>query len=203
MPNWCSNTMTIYNPEVFKEKCVKDNGFSFDNVIPQPDHMRLHNQLEVDYPVKQEIKEQGITLEHVKKAEKLDNSFFTRNVMDYLYSRPWMEAEEQRTDIPADSWYEWDCANWGTKWDLSDDDIDLDDLDEAIQNGEDFEWNFDTAWAPPIPVLEKMAELGVEFSWSCEEPGCEIYMSGEASDGHFCYGDDEPPARDDEEDEEE
>ena len=202
MPNWCSNNMTIYNPKVFKEKCVTDEGFSFDNIIPQPDHMRLYNTLELDYPVKQTIQEEDITLEKIREAKQIRNELFTKNAMEYLHAKPWMDAEAERTDVPADSWYEWDCANWGTKWDLAHDDVDLKDLDEAIKNNEEFELAFDTAWAPPIPVLEKMAEMGVEFSWSCEESGCQIYMSGEASNGSFCYGDDEPPVCDDEDDEE-
>ena len=50
------------------------------------------------------------------------------------------------------TWYEWACENWGTKW-----------------NAMDASWgndhvSFETAWAPPIPVLEDLAkELGSGF----------------------------------------
>lgn len=217
MPNWCSNSMTIYNPKVFKEKCIKrptmmkdssgdkitDEVFSFDNIIPQPDHMRAYNNLELDYPIKQTLEEEHITVEKIKEAKQIRNEFFTKNVMDYLHAKPWMDAEAERTGVPADSWYEWDCANWGTKWDVADDDIDIEELDKAIEEGTDFDVAFDTAWAPPIPVLEQMAKLGVEFSWSCEESGCQIYMSGETNGGVFSYGDDEPPVCDDDEEDEE
>jgi hypothetical protein len=69
----------------------------------------------------------------------------------------------------------------------------MDDLNAACNSNEDYSFVFDTAWAPPIPVLEKMAELGVEFDWNCEEPGMEIFMAGEAVGGLFSYGNTEPP----------
>lgn len=209
MPNWCSNSITIHNPRVFKEKCIKpviqrdDNDdivvkddFSFENIIPQPEHMNAYNNITMDYDVKKLLEEEQIDLEKFKEADKIPNELFTRNAMDYLHAKPWMDAEAERTGVPADAWYEWDCANWGTKWDVSDNSIDMDDLNAACNSNEDYSFVFDTAWAPPIPVLEKMAELGVEFDWDCEEPGMEIFMAGEAVGGLFSYGNTEPPKYD-------
>ncbi len=202
MPNWCGNNMTIYNPKKFKEKCIKNGGFFFDNIVPMPDHMRVKNNLSVDsWMEKQMGGSDHLTPESVRKADKLQNEFFQEDVFDYIAVKPWLKSEEERTGILADSWYEWNCANWGTKWDLAHDDIDLAELDKAIEEGTDYDLSFDTAWAPPIPVLEKMAELGVEFDWSCEESGCQIYMSGTSDGQSFSYGDDEPPEEDDEDEE--
>jgi hypothetical protein len=38
---------------------------------------------------------------------------------------------------------------WGTKWDTSDDRI-------VLENKEEIEYIFDTAWSPPIPVIEAL-----------------------------------------------
>lgn len=202
MPNWCSNNMTIYNPKVFKEKCIKDGVFLFDNVVPMPDHMRVKNNLHVDSWMEKEMGgSDHLTIESIKKADQLQNEFFQKDVFDYITVKPWLEYEEERTGISADSWYEWNCANWGTKWDLAPDDIDLKELDEAIEKGTDYDLCFDTAWAPPIPVLEKMAELGVEFDWNCEEGGCGIYMEGQSDGESFSCWDCDPPEEDDENEE--
>ncbi len=49
-------------------------------------------------------------------------------------------------------WYEWSCANWGTKWDA----YDYEERD--VQPG-CFVFKFETAWSPPEPIFEKLAEL--------------------------------------------
>lgn len=200
MPNWCWNSITIYNPKVFKEKCMKDGRFSFDNVVPQPEHMRIKNRLHVDNWMEKQIGgSDHLKPEYIKNASKLQNEFFQRDVFDYISVKPWLDAETQRTEIPADGWYDWDCANWGTKWDVDDEDISYDDIDWAIENNTDVDFGFNTAWAPPIPIFERMAEMGIEFDVSCEEPGCEIYISGSSNGETFSYSYDDPPKEDEDE----
>ena len=48
----------------------------------------------------------------------------------------------------ATGWYQWSVNNWGTKWDCYDGHIET---DEGI--------HFQTAWAPPTPVIQKLSEL--------------------------------------------
>ena len=84
----------------------------------------------------------------------------------------------------AKDWYEWCNKNWGTKWDASDAVITVDD---EYQVG----YSFQTAWAPPIPVHDKLAKMfpntnifinydesGVDFS------GWRYYQYGELSREH-------------------
>lgn len=49
------------------------------------------------------------------------------------------------------SWYPWSIAKWGTKWGA----YSFTMIDEGADS---LEFKFDTAWSPPIPVFEKMAE---------------------------------------------
>ena len=81
----------------------------------------------------------------------------------------------------ASDWYTWRVANWGTKWDAAESGISADDGHKLIV------W-FDTAWAPPIPWLEKIAVQFPELNFSMifEEPGmnfCGIveYENGECT----------------------
>jgi hypothetical protein len=45
------------------------------------------------------------------------------------------------------SWYDWSSANWGTKWNA---------YEALIENGA---VKFDTAWATPLPVIEKLSKM--------------------------------------------
>lgn len=110
--------------------------------------------------------------------------------MDKLRSIP-VKSEEiflrQRTDIKRDewelgktawhnirqygapTWYDWAINNWGTKWNAygyGEDAIDYHDGDMLY---------FQTAWAAPHPVLEKLSkmfpDIELEHEWADEDIG--------------------------------
>lgn len=201
MPNWCENSLSIYNPKVFKEKCMKDGKFMFENIIPQPKHVRVYNDLGMTESDENALSQWGVKPEILKSGEELSNAFFAPHTLDYLYAKDWLDNEAERTGVASKDWYEWDCKNWGTKWDLDGDEVDEEELEEALKDDSQFDLFFSTAWAPPLPVLEKMAELGVEFDWHCEEGGCGIYMEGQSDGESFSCWDCDPPKEDDEDEE--
>jgi hypothetical protein len=51
------------------------------------------------------------------------------------------------------TWYEWACANWGTKWDVYDVELTGDCSESGSLN-----YSFQTAWSPPIPVIQAMSK---------------------------------------------
>ena len=69
-----------------------------------------------------------------------------------------------------DRWYSWRLANWGTKWDAYEVEID----DSELHYG--FEVSFDTAWSPPeeicYAIKEQFDDLSV--SWFFDEPVMEV-----------------------------
>ena len=77
------------------------------------------------------------------------------------------------------SWYDFNIANWGTKWDF------------ALENLERHEDGsvtaaFDSAWSPPISAYEKLLELGFELTAYYYEPGMQYV--GKWEDGvDDCY----------------
>ena len=85
------------------------------------------------------------------------------NLFNYIKPMPentfrGMLGENERKEckekgIP--NWYDWSFTNWGTKWDAAH--LDWHQLDEHT-----VEFNFDTAWSPPIPVYEALAEQGYQ-----------------------------------------
>ena len=87
------------------------------------------------------------------------------------------------------NWYDWCVSEWGTKWnaggsDNADMQIDWDeDGDDSIAL-----FQFDTAWAPALGVLQKLRDDHPELSVECSyhEPG--VGFMGVWTDGHDrCY----------------
>ena len=87
------------------------------------------------------------------------------------------------------NWYDWCVSEWGTKWnaggsDNADMQIDWDeDGDDSIAP-----FQFDTAWAPALGVMQKLRDDHPELSIECRyhEPG--VGFMGVWTDGHDrCY----------------
>ena len=79
-------------------------------------------------------------------------------------------------------WYSFQTANWGTKWDVSCDSVEIDD------DGLGFSGTFDSAWAPPMGVVEALVEQGFEVTLYYYEPGmgyCGKFEDG--SDDYYEY----------------
>ena len=89
----------------------------------------------------------------------------------------------------GDGWYGWCIQNWGTKWDVG--------ADMGTDHEERYglrasvapycarsieaSCSFDSAWAPPIGLYNKLVELGYKVHASYFEPGmayCGIYTDG-------------------------
>ena len=87
------------------------------------------------------------------------------------------------------NWYDWCVANWGTKWNAGgDNDAMQVDYDEDVGNQGIALFQFDTAWAPPLGVMEKLMETHPELSIECRyhEPGVGFF--GVWTDGvDRCY----------------
>jgi hypothetical protein len=75
------------------------------------------------------------------------------------------------------NWYNWCLAHWGTKWDIYDHDV----IEEQPTL---FKIVFNSAWSPPMGVLEALSEMdGVNVYCTYFEPGM-------AFCGHFNNGTD-------------
>lgn len=63
-------------------------------------------------------------------------------------------------------WYEWRCANWGTKWNAKDPEF-------SIESPTSLRITFLTAYCPPLPILEtlsaKFSFTHIEYSYEGDE----------------------------------
>lgn len=79
-------------------------------------------------------------------------------------------------------WYDWNVANWGTKWDVTLDSIERVDPNTVTAS-------FESAWAPPINAYERLEELGFEVEAFYYEPGmCFVGKYADGCDDYYEYG---------------
>lgn len=76
------------------------------------------------------------------------------------YKAEGLTAEDRKAN-PDTNWYDWNVEHWGTKWNAYSQSL------ESQWDGGDcceVEIRFDTAWAPPLPVIEALREWP-EVEW--------------------------------------
>lgn len=102
------------------------------------------------------------------KRLKTDESDFDFNAvipMPDTVERGDLSLERQRELGPENNWYDWSVKHWGTKWNS----YEVRYLNRSYDNDTevyDILVKFETAWSPPVPVLQKLAEdFEVEFTW--------------------------------------
>ena len=97
------------------------------------------------------------------------------------------EANQERYGYK--NWYDWCVNNWGTKWNAGGDNQDLQiDYDEDEADTAIALFQFDTAWAPPLGVMQKLKDDHPELHIECRysEPG--VGFMGVWTDGSDrCY----------------
>ena len=113
-----------------------------------------------------EDKEKIDAIENELNKEKDDVALF-----QMLRPRP---ADQEET------WYAWNCDNWGTKWDISY--CDFDRIDDYT-----IKLNFDTAWGPCTTLYEHMETEGYTVTAYYNEEG--MAFCGSFIDGYDDYHD--------------
>ena len=86
-----------------------------------------------------------------------------------------LKEQENFRIYGAKNWYDWNIANWGTKWDFALENVERQDANTVTAA-------FDSAWAPPIGAYEKLMELGFEITAYYYEPG--MAFVGKWEDGY-------------------
>jgi len=154
MPNWTSNTIraegTIDDLRSFLESVKwQDQIFDFNRIIPMPEllkHTGSGNQT---------IDGEKVTSWYViNRNEPLPSG---DNIRRFT-----ADEEAILKEIGHNDWYSWSNANWGTKWNV----CQAESSDENISEGY-VEISFETAWAEPMPVFQKMFQMFPKLSFVC------------------------------------
>lgn len=161
MPNWVYNKVIVTNS---------------DPLADGSEIQRLVDQVGAEYWKGRSTYEDG---KHEVKPCLVSEPFSFWNVV-----RPegedLVKYEESLGASGCPFWYDWNCDNWGTKWDA------------CRANREEYPhgvaYTFDTAWSPPLPMLVKLSEqfpgLHLTLEWEEEQGfgGTFEFDNGEASE---------------------
>ncbi len=99
-----------------------------------------------------------------------------------------LEKQEQSNleQFGHKNWYDWNIANWGTKWDV---DAEVDDVSSI---NEQIIFSFESAWAPPqraiSAIAEKFNKLTIRHSYLEEGVGFvgyDLYEKGELANEEY------------------
>ena len=85
--------------------------------------------------------------------------------------------EQIKSSFP--DWYNWRCEHWGDKWNAQDTKV------SRLESGA-IELKFDTAWSPPVPIFEAIAERFPELEITGDFIDGQYNWSGEV---HIVAGD--------------
>ena len=78
------------------------------------------------------------------------------------------EAKRLRKQHGHDNWYDWCCGNWDTKWNSA--------SATLSEDGDSLQYEFNTAWAPPVKVIEALRKQYPDLSITAfyDEPGMQV-----------------------------
>jgi hypothetical protein len=174
MPNWVITKIYITGPEdkikEFEGKSLRPNEdedgefqrtFSFDRIKQRPEE--LVNTISPS--PKPEVR---------KVKDMQGNEIVVEVYRENINNATPDQQEELRRKYGYSNWYDWNCNNWGTKWDCSD----------SHYTEEDKILQFQTAWACPEKIIAEMKlvfpDLRFDGSYADEDFGSNV---GHIEDG--------------------
>ena len=100
-----------------------------------------------------------VTLYH-KDSQQIDMIYNIMNTDDTPLCQTLIPMDEALLDNDAhadDGWYTWRLQNWGTKWDVYESHCTRFDANTL-------QLTFYTAWSPPMPIYDKLVDMGFEVT---------------------------------------
>ncbi len=191
MPNWCENDVMISGTKKDIRELRKWMGnMEFEKMAPTPDELRDRNAWNTacSIPVYLgsdkvchrtkgkcvEESEQGLTDSElspntVSLAQAVMQGYTrcTKCLRKNTIAYPVAESIELFKKYGTDNLEDWRRQNWGTKWEVDQEDLDVDWGDTFVH------FHFYTAWTPPEGIYEAIVERfpNLEISWHYSEPG--------------------------------
>jgi len=196
MPNWCENELYISGPDVRRVLEAikgenKDDVIDFDKIISMPDSLKLISgggrdvaialaqwrrgddsglKEILEWPF---VKGNGIaSLDDLPQGLLRLYGFTSTSFIEeggdakrpltleevIQYGEVYLQNQEK---YGAMDWYVWSIENWGTKWSACHSELEYERASEAVLG-------FDTAWSPPIPVVEALGRMFPDHAFHLE-----------------------------------
>lgn len=163
MPNWCYQNLTVHGKS--KDEIDKFVGAITAN---QKNNEASLNQL---YPTPEELANTDSASGGTQEQQDARNKKYEENLAKHGFK----------------DWYEWNNANWGTKWGACD--VDFYGSVDKTNYGFMTQLSFNSAWSPAVGLIREISRLFPKliFSLSYTEEsdafaGVEVFVQG------FCEG---------------
>lgn len=108
-------------------------------------------------------------------------------------------ALRPRPENIGDDWYSWSVQNWGTKWEMDPNYVELNDINDQVF----ISVQGDTAWSPPVELLRYISERftdvkchitfyeqGMDYVGAATCINGEVFESESSISGHLPGGED-------------
>lgn len=172
MPNHTANLLEIKGDGETIQKLIAsvkhvsacsdedDRTFDFNKIVPMPKPLLITSGTSTDYGVAVlDFRKNGndaklkevmgyVWAYHIKTPEDMANHLVEKKLANLEDGQ---KAIENREKYGHQDWYSWSIANWGTKWNAYD-------VGDWKMGRNTAELYFETAWSPPLPVIQKLAE---------------------------------------------
>ena len=181
MPNWVNNQLVIkgdrytLNEIVAKGKpyYVVPKGMSVEGFIRDQYKDSIYRKEVVEGLIDRYKNIKPDEKGHIPMIDIFghEDVFTFQNFVPQRTDDPRYQNGKEHNCATVFNWYDWNCDNWGTKWDASETRISWDGSDLVI--------NFDTAWDVPREFIEKLSHLYPDLTievYAYEEQG--QYASG-------------------------
>jgi hypothetical protein len=207
MPNWCANLLiaTSQDDRDRLRACCPDGQFDFNTIDPMPAALAdfgpamIEDDIDLYRRVLEDDDYRDAYAELRRRAaagKKLSPPSQIKPLRAVAGDRrgPYVGALESdhaervaharrhlavRAETGFNSWYDWAMQHWGVKWNAAD--TKIAESDEALRV------RFDTPWAPPVAVLEKLArkEPALSADFACVVEIEDGFGEGRIEGGQF------------------
>ena len=169
MPNWCSCDLEIMGPAAAIQKIRDLCPVTQNEDADAPGTIPICNL----FPTPEEL-----TNIHVGSTKLPDGTQLTnwRETPDGPVA---VDSEALQSKYGFSNWYDWNIANWGTKWSFSlhegpvDDPALYPDPDQGYLTG-----TFESAWSPPLSFFEKVSADFPECTFTLRYFECGMGFQG-------------------------
>jgi len=153
MPNWVSNSVSIYGnaSDIAKVKSQLNQPFTMTHNNYNVETGQFEDQLTTySNPV--------FAFWNIIKPTDMDTY--------YLQKDP---NEDKTVLFSGNNWYDWNVRNWGTKWDVAVADNDkYPETELTDENANNLIYHFNTAWSYPEPAVMKLAEQYPDLTFNLD-----------------------------------
>ena len=155
MPNWTNNAITVRGPKEVLDKMLADakrneqGNYAFSSWLPMPE--TYHKYDTTNHP-----NGEGLRVgEHVNWDK--DSPIVTEELIEEYKQA----TKEQKEKYGVVGWYDWNCANYGCKWDME---------FENLVRDSDTELTIyvETPWSAPANFLLTMSQRYPELVFTAD-----------------------------------